>query len=60
MHNKFALLETAGERSVIFGSFNWSGPSRRFNREIGIVARDPEIFEAFAARWGFLLKEAGG
>lgn len=60
MHNKFALLETAGERSVIFGSFNWSGPSRRFNREIGIVARDPEIFETFAARWDFLLREVDG
>lgn len=60
MHNKFALLDTAGERSVTFGSFNWTGPSRCLNREIGIVTRDPELFESFAARWDFLSKEADG
>jgi phosphatidylserine/phosphatidylglycerophosphate/cardiolipin synthase-like enzyme len=59
MHNKFALVETGGERWVIFGSFNWSEPSRRFNREIGILASDAQLFGALAERWGFLEAGAG-
>jgi phosphatidylserine/phosphatidylglycerophosphate/cardiolipin synthase-like enzyme len=51
MHNKFALVETREGRWVIFGSFNWSEPSRRLNREVGVVARDPALYDAFAARW---------
>jgi len=51
MHNKFALVEAPEGRSVIFGSFNWSEPSRRLNREVGVIARDPALFDAFAARW---------
>ena len=38
MHNKFALVETNAERSVVFGSLNWSRNSQRFNREIAFVA----------------------
>jgi phosphatidylserine/phosphatidylglycerophosphate/cardiolipin synthase-like enzyme len=57
MHNKFVLVETGRERWVIFGSFNWSEPSRRFNREIGILASDPQLFDALEERWGVL--EAG-
>lgn len=58
MHNKFALVETSRLKSTIFGSFNWSEPSYRFNREIGVVAEDPALFEAFAARWDRLVADA--
>ena len=58
MHDKFTLVETGAERHIIFGSFNWSEPSRRFNREIGVVAREPDLFEAFAERWEELTRHA--
>jgi len=51
MHDKFALVETPTTRRSIFGSFNWSEPSRRFNREIGIVSDDEPLFEALLERW---------
>lgn len=51
MHDKFALVETPTERRSVFGSFNWSEPSRRFNREIGVVSSDDELFETFEKRW---------
>jgi phosphatidylserine/phosphatidylglycerophosphate/cardiolipin synthase-like enzyme len=51
MHDKFVLIETPRERCVVFGSFNWSERSRRFNREIGVVARAPALVEAFSKRW---------
>jgi hypothetical protein len=51
MHDKFALVETPTERHSLFGSFNWSEPSRRFNREIGVVSGDGSLFEALAERW---------
>ncbi len=51
MHDKFALVEGAHRKQVIFGSFNWSEPSYRFNREIGICAEDPRLFAALAERW---------
>ena len=54
MHNKFVLVEAGGERWVIFGSFNWTEPSRRFNREIGIVAGDARLFDSLAERWQIL------
>jgi phosphatidylserine/phosphatidylglycerophosphate/cardiolipin synthase-like enzyme len=57
MHDKFALVETGRERWVIFGSFNWSEPSRRFNREIGVIACDARLFDTLAQRWQVL--EAG-
>jgi len=57
MHNKFALVEAPEGRSVIFGSYNWSEPSRRLNREVGVIAREPALFDAFAARWEVLSKE---
>jgi phosphatidylserine/phosphatidylglycerophosphate/cardiolipin synthase-like enzyme len=58
MHNKFALVERGRERWVIFGSFNWSEPSRRFNREIGVVACDPRLFDSLAQRWQALETDA--
>ena len=58
MHDKFILIETPGERCVVFGSFNWSEPSRRCNREIGAIARDPALCDAFAARWQLLRAQA--
>jgi phosphatidylserine/phosphatidylglycerophosphate/cardiolipin synthase-like enzyme len=54
MHDKFALIDAGEGRQVIFGSFNWTEPSRRFNREIGVVARDPELYHAFSQRWELL------
>jgi phosphatidylserine/phosphatidylglycerophosphate/cardiolipin synthase-like enzyme len=51
MHNKFALVEGASVRSTVFGSFNWSEPSYRLNREIGVVTEDPLLFKVFAERW---------
>ena len=58
MHDKFLLIEAPDQRWVVFGSFNWSEPSRRFNREIGVIARDPALFDAFAARWQVLRAQA--
>lgn len=58
MHDKFVLIEAPGERCVVFGSFNWSEPSRRFNREIGAIARDAALYDAFAARWQLLKAQA--
>jgi phosphatidylserine/phosphatidylglycerophosphate/cardiolipin synthase-like enzyme len=54
MHNKFALVESEIGNRVIFGSFNWSRPSQRYNQEIGVIADDPELFSAFAGRWDVL------
>ncbi|MDH3212664.1 MAG: phospholipase D-like domain-containing protein [Myxococcales bacterium] len=55
MHDKFVLIERGGERHVVFGSCNWTGRSRRLNREIAAIARDdPKLFDAFAARWEIL------
>ena len=51
MHNKFVLVEASSLKATIFGSFNWSEPSYRFNREIGVTTEDPLLFEAFADRW---------
>jgi phosphatidylserine/phosphatidylglycerophosphate/cardiolipin synthase-like enzyme len=58
MHNKFALVETPSLQATIFGSFNWSEPSYRFNREIGVATEDPLLFKAFADRWDQLAAEA--
>lgn len=51
MHDKFALVETPTERRCVFGSFNWSEPSRRFNREIGVICADEPLFKALEERW---------
>ena len=58
MHDKFALVETPTERRSVFGSFNWSEPSRRFNREIGVVSADEPLFEALERRWSELGRHA--
>jgi len=58
MHNKFVLVEAGMKRSVIFGSFNWSRPSQRYNHEIGVIAGDSELFSAFANRWNVLAEQA--
>jgi phosphatidylserine/phosphatidylglycerophosphate/cardiolipin synthase-like enzyme len=55
MHNKFVLVEGSDLKATIFGSFNWSEPSYRFNREIGVSTEDPLLFEAFAERWNQLV-----
>ena len=60
MHDKFLLVEASGRRWLVFGSFNWSEPSRRFNREIGVIARQSPLFDAFAARWSELAEQASG
>jgi phosphatidylserine/phosphatidylglycerophosphate/cardiolipin synthase-like enzyme len=58
MHNKFVLVETSSQKTTIFGSFNWSEPSYRFNREIGVSTEDPLLFKAFADRWDQLAAAA--
>jgi len=58
MHNKFVLVETSSLKATIFGSFNWSEPSYRFNREIGVSTEDPLLFKAFADRWDQLAAAA--
>jgi phosphatidylserine/phosphatidylglycerophosphate/cardiolipin synthase-like enzyme len=59
MHNKFALVESANAKWTVFGSFNWSEPSYRFNREIGISTEDPQLFKVFSERWDQLVVAAG-
>ena len=54
MHDKFILLDTPDERRVVFGSFNWTEPSRHFNREIGAISGDPALYAAFEERWSAL------
>jgi phosphatidylserine/phosphatidylglycerophosphate/cardiolipin synthase-like enzyme len=58
MHDKFLLSEAPDQRWVAFGSFNWSEPSRRFNREIGVISRAPALWDAFLARWQALSMQA--
>jgi phosphatidylserine/phosphatidylglycerophosphate/cardiolipin synthase-like enzyme len=58
MHNKFVLVEASALKTTIFGSFNWSEPSYRFNREIGVSTEDPLLFKVFADRWDQLAAEA--
>jgi phosphatidylserine/phosphatidylglycerophosphate/cardiolipin synthase-like enzyme len=58
MHAKFALIDGRGERRVVFGSFNWTEPSRRFNREIGVIASDPRLFDSFEERWEILRSQS--
>jgi phosphatidylserine/phosphatidylglycerophosphate/cardiolipin synthase-like enzyme len=59
MHNKFVLIESSIQKSSVFGSFNWSEPSYRFNREIGVATEDPLLFEAFSDRWNQLAAGTG-
>ncbi len=58
MHDKFVLVETSSRQSTIFGSFNWSEPSYRFNREIAVATEDPLVFKAFSDRWDRLAAAA--
>jgi phosphatidylserine/phosphatidylglycerophosphate/cardiolipin synthase-like enzyme len=60
MHAKFALVESPGQRRAIFGSFNWTEPSRRMNREIGAICGDAKLFDALAQRWEVLEAQASG
>ncbi len=59
MHNKFLLIEQARRRWVVFGSWNWTTRSRWLNHEIGAIAQDPKLFDAFAARWEALAAMPG-
>jgi phosphatidylserine/phosphatidylglycerophosphate/cardiolipin synthase-like enzyme len=54
MHAKFALIERGGERHAALGSFNWTEPSRLFNREIGAISANRELFARLDARWDVL------
>jgi phosphatidylserine/phosphatidylglycerophosphate/cardiolipin synthase-like enzyme len=58
MHDKFILVETPTERHSVFGSFNWSEPSRRLNREIGIISADESLFKTLEQRWEVLGQHA--
>jgi len=51
MHDKFVLIEQAGQRRVVFGSFNWTERSFRLNHEIGAICTNRDVVQAFTARW---------
>jgi phosphatidylserine/phosphatidylglycerophosphate/cardiolipin synthase-like enzyme len=57
MHNKFILLGTEKEASVLFGSFNLTRTSRWLNHEVLLKSSDPEIVAAFSERWYDMQKE---
>jgi phosphatidylserine/phosphatidylglycerophosphate/cardiolipin synthase-like enzyme len=54
MHNKFVLVEQNDRRWVVFGSYNWSTMSFWINQEICAISSQPQLFDAFAARWEIL------
>ena len=54
MHNKFVLAEKGSQRWVMFGSFNWTSRSDRFNHEIGAISTNEHLYKAFASRWEVL------
>ena len=56
MHDKFMLIEEENKKRCVFGSFNWSEPSRRFNREIGIESSETSLVEQLEQRWSALLQ----
>lgn len=58
MHDKFVLIEQAGQLRVVFGSFNWTERSFRFNHEIGAICTHPDVVDAFATRWEALESQA--
>ncbi|HEU4367976.1 MAG TPA: phosphatidylserine/phosphatidylglycerophosphate/cardiolipin synthase family protein [Methylomirabilota bacterium] len=60
MHDKFILIDQAGQRRVVFGSFNWTERSFRLNHEIGAICTNRDVVEAFAARWQALEAQAAG
>ena len=51
MHNKFMLIESPRERTVVFGSFSWTQRSLWLNHEICVISRSSKLFDSFAARW---------
>ena len=57
MHNKFMLLETGSEASVLFGSFNLTWTSRWLNHEVLMKSSNSELVAAFATRWRQMLAE---
>jgi hypothetical protein len=59
MHNKFTLIEQDGKRRVVFGSFNWTERSFRFNHEIGAICSNADVVEAFTRRWDEIEAQAG-
>jgi phosphatidylserine/phosphatidylglycerophosphate/cardiolipin synthase-like enzyme len=58
MHDKFVLINQAGQRRVVFGSFNWTERSFRLNHEIGAICTDRDVVDAFAERWQALEAQA--
>ena len=57
MHNKFMLLESATETSVLFGSFNLTRTSRWLNHEVLMRSGNLELVAAFSRRWHEMLAE---
>jgi phosphatidylserine/phosphatidylglycerophosphate/cardiolipin synthase-like enzyme len=60
MHNKFALIESATERRVVFGSVNWTERSRWLSHEVAVISRDPDLYAAFAERWKVMQAQTAG
>ncbi|MRR05733.1 MAG: hypothetical protein EG828_02130 [Deltaproteobacteria bacterium] len=57
MHNKFVLIESPGEREVIFGSMNLSNNSLHANHEILVVSANSLLYDAFQERWEQMIQE---
>jgi phosphatidylserine/phosphatidylglycerophosphate/cardiolipin synthase-like enzyme len=58
MHWKLLLVESGDARHAVFGSFNWTENSLRWNREIIALSRNPALFERLAARWTTLWRRS--
>lgn len=54
MHAKFLLVDGPSQRFSAFGSFNFSEPSLRMNREIAVLSRASKLYDGLAARWEVL------
>jgi len=57
MHNKFMLIETPEQQTVIFGSLNLSVRSLHVNHELLVIGISPYLCKAFWQRWDDMLTE---
>lgn len=51
MHIKMLLVEDGEDRTVVFGSYNWTLPSFLLNNEIAVISNDDRLYEIFLKRW---------
>lgn len=60
MHNKFMLLETPENETVVFGSLNLSVRSLHVNHELLVIGKCQTLFKNFRQRWDEMLEEVKG